>query len=224
MEHYKGITFKGHPLEEYIKNKNENELRREIIFDIESQKNKRRFFHRNVKYKEKKGRAERMTKLPQSQINKEYLQKFLEQANGLKNQIVCLLVSGDRYTAEAIIEKLGKFRRYSKQQVWSIMSAIMRSDLADYIKRKKVDYGGIKQFEYWCNEEGCSLTPNEAYELSQQKKGRAKKQDPTDSKIQKTQTKKKEVNLPTAAQILGQTLNIVVSGNVDITFKLKVGE
>jgi len=243
LSKWAGVTYDGKSLDDYFSEEKEKEKDKEIIENIKTETKHRKKIRAKARYDNYTRGASKMTNLPQNQVNKEYLEKFLDRAKGLKQQVVLLLISGGEWYADKMIEVLESKKKYSKQQIWNVLSDIMRCEFSNYIKRRKVVIEGNKQYEYRCTDEGCNLTPKEAHELAATKKKKTKSILKPAKKKQKPLFTQKEANdlaaktrlepekqsidedqiTPSMLESLAkQTLNIVVSGGIEITFHLKL--
>jgi hypothetical protein len=160
-KNWEGIMVGGKPLDDYFKSQKSNEVAAEVSSEFSGQNRKKKRIYVRPKYQDKKEEAGKMKTINQSQVNKEYLQRFLEQSKTLKEQLVCFLIAGEEFTAVDVQPRLiGKF---SKQQIWNALTSLMASHFAQFVERKKVTVEGNKMFRYWSTKEGTELTPNEAH-------------------------------------------------------------
>lgn len=185
---WNGIQVDGKPLSSYFEAEGEKENKQAITEEIKDKtKTKRRVYIRE-KHQTKKGRSGKMTTLPQEKLNQTNLENNLTKAKSFKEEIIYYLLSGQKFTATDLqthYEKRGK--RMGRQPIWNCLSNLMRTNLAQYVERKREKKNGNVQFRYWFNSEGVQLQPEGAFELSKhyikgrgpgQVKGKKKKPGP----------------------------------------------
>jgi hypothetical protein len=245
---WNGIHVDGQPLSQYFKKETETENKQAITEEIKDKTKKKRRVYIREKHQPKIERSGKMTTLPQDKLNETNLNSNLEKAKTFKQEIISYLLAGQKFTAvdiQAHYEKRGK--RIGKQPIWNVLSNLMRTDLAQYVERKREKKNGNVQYRYWLSVEGLQLQPEGAFELSkhyikgkepQQPKPKKKKPGPKpktaqspDKRTTANALQKGITNLKkTAAELMANAgidlspadLNINVTGKVDIIFTFKM--
>jgi hypothetical protein len=164
---WNGIHVDGQPLSNYFKKETETQDKQSISEEIKDKtKKKRRVFIRE-KYQPQKERSGKMTTLPQDKLNEQNLHSNLEKAKSFKEEIISFLLAGQKFTAVDLQKHYSQMgKRIGRQPIWNCLSNLMRTDLAQYIERKREKLNGNVQYRYWLNDDGVQLQLEGALELS----------------------------------------------------------
>lgn len=187
-----GITFNNVPLEEELKHEKDEECSREFVSEVMKKKSLMAPIPCKYKYKTKKERNGMARELSQKEINAEYLGQNLKICKTQKEFVICLLLSGEKFTNKLM---LGVFRREHSQlnhpnvniptsstSIATLMRRLEPTRFGEYIETTKEFKESTSKMRrrvqvnvYQVNEEGRNLKPAQAFELAKKRIGVVKK-------------------------------------------------
>jgi hypothetical protein len=164
---WNGIHVDGKPLSSYFEKETETQNKQAITEEIKDKTKKKRRVYIKEKHQPQKGKAGKMTILPQDKLNEKNLNSNLEKAKSFKEEIISFLLAGQKFTAVDLQKHYSqKGKRIGRQPIWNCLSNLMRTDLSQYIERKREKLNGNVQYRYWLNADGVQLQLEGALELS----------------------------------------------------------
>lgn len=244
-----GITVDGKPLNKFFKDEHAKDLPEVVDEEQKLKKTKKRRVYIRQKPSENK-RSSKMTVADQTKLNAENLKSNLAKTEALQKRILIYLLGGIDFNAEELQhwELKDYDRKVAKQQIWSALSAINRTGIAQFIIRNREKYKGNVMFRYNMDEEGLQLEPEQAFALLKQVKPPKSKKKPPTKKKKKTSAKGKTkkspqdysedgrtAKTPAAKRATGKDveitimdgkptdLNLNINGRVDVYFHFKLG-
>jgi len=240
-KNWEGIMVDGKSLEDYFKQEYEQEAATATEEEFKKQKQKKKLIYKKPKYTSStpERRAGKMTILDQAQINREYLEKHIDNTDSLKGAIICHLIGGKVFTVNDILPQLR--RHHDKKQIQNCMAKMVKTAFGAFIETQKVVADGSSLHQYRCTEEGTKLKLNQAIKYSRDLPSYQQPSDPEAQgvpdwakivkKILKDELEEFRKQISHLYECLhdlelkpsdAETINIVVSGSLDINFGLKL--